>query len=70
MPPERRVPTHPGEILGEEFLGPMGVTQTVFAEHLGGPVQRINEIIRSKRSISSETAWLFAKALGTNRSSG
>ena len=65
MLPEKRIPTHPGEILGEEFLGPMGITQTAFAEHLGIPVQRINEIIRGKRGITPETAWLFAQALGT-----
>jgi addiction module HigA family antidote len=65
MLPEKRIPTHPGEILGEGFLGPMGVTQTAFAQHLGIPVQRINEIIRGKRGITPETAWLFAQALGT-----
>lgn len=65
MLPEKRIPTHPGEILSEEFLSPMCVTQTAFAQHLGIPVQRINEIIRGKRGITPETAWLFAQALGT-----
>ncbi len=43
MLPENRVPTHPGEILHEQFLGPLGLTQVGLAEHLGVPVQRINE---------------------------
>ena len=62
---EHRIPTHPGEILLEEFLRPMGVTQVAFAKHIGVPVQRINEVVRAKRGITPETAWLFAQALGT-----
>ena len=65
MIPDKRIPTHPGEILQEEFLIPMNVTQTAFAEHLGVPVQRINEIIRGKRGVTPDTAWLLAQALGT-----
>lgn len=66
MLPKNRVPCHPGEILLEEFLVPLGVTQTLFAEHIGVPLQRVNEIVRGRRGVSSETAWLFAKALGTS----
>ena len=66
MIPENRVPTHPGEILLEEFLNPLGITQVAFAGHIGVPVQRVNEIIRSKRGITPETAWLLAGALGTS----
>ena len=62
---ENRVPTHPGEILLEEFLNPPGVTQVAFAKHIGVSVQRVNEIIRGKRGITSGTAWLFSQALGT-----
>ena len=65
MIPKNRVPTHPGEILLEEFLIPMGLSQVKFAAHIGVPVQRVNEIVRGKRGITPETAWLFAQALGT-----
>jgi addiction module HigA family antidote len=65
MLPENRIPTHPGEILLLEFLNPLKISQVAFAEHLGVPVQRINEIVRGKRGVSPETAWLFAEALGT-----
>jgi antitoxin HigA-1 len=65
MLPTHRVPTHPGEILQEEFLTPLRVTQVAFARHIGVPVQRINEIVRGKRGITPETAWLFAQALDT-----
>lgn len=65
MLPTNRIPTHPGRILLEEFLKPMGVTQAELALHLGVPVQRINEIVRGKRGVSPETAWLLSKAFGT-----
>jgi len=65
MLPEHRLPTHPGEILAEEFLKPMGLTQVALADHLCIPVQRINEIVRGKRGVSSGTAWLLAQAFGT-----
>ena len=65
MIPENRVPTHPGEILQEEFLRPMGLSQVALAHHLGVPVQRINELIKGKRGITPETAWLLADAFGT-----
>ena len=50
MLPTNRVPTHPGEVLLEEFLKPLGVTQVALAEHLEVPVQRINELVRGKRA--------------------
>ena len=65
MKPERRVPTHPGEILLEEFLSPLGQTQVALAEHLGVSVQRVNELVRGKRGVTPETAWLLAQALDT-----
>ena len=49
MLPESRVSTHPGEILKEEFLDPLNVTQVSFAQHIGVPLQRVNEVIRGKR---------------------
>jgi antitoxin HigA-1 len=64
--PAQRVSTHPGEILLEDFLKPLGVTQTAFAHHIGVPVQRINEIIKGKRGVTPETAILFSKALRTS----
>jgi antitoxin HigA-1 len=66
MIPDNRTPTHPGEVLGEEFLQPLGLSQVAFAAHIGVPVQRVNEIIRGKRGVTPETAWLFAQALGTS----
>lgn len=65
MLPENRVPSHPGEILRDQFLSPLRLTQVALAEHLGVPVQRINEIVRGKRGITPGTAWLLAQALGT-----
>lgn len=65
MQPENRIPTHPGEILLEEFLLPLEIPQVQFAAHLGIPVQRVNEIIHGKRGVTPATAWLFAQALNT-----
>ncbi|NLH00032.1 MAG: HigA family addiction module antidote protein [Chloroflexi bacterium] len=65
MCPENRIPTHPGEILLDEFLKPMGISQMAFAKHVGVPLQRINEIARGKRGITPDTAWRFALAFGT-----
>lgn len=65
MLPSNRVPTHPGEVLQEEFLDPLGVTQVALAGHIGVSVQRVNELVRGKRGITPETAWLLAQAFGT-----
>lgn len=65
MLPEKRISTHPGEILLLEFLNPMRMTQVEFASHLRIPIQRVNEIIKGKRAITPETAWLLSRALGT-----
>ena len=65
MIPEKRIPTHPGEILLEEFLKPLDLTQVALARHLGIPTQRVNEIVRGKRGITPETAWLFSQAFNT-----
>ncbi len=65
MIPENRTPTHPGVILSQEFLVPLGITQVAFAKHLGVPVQRVNELVRGKRGITPETAWLLSQALNT-----
>lgn len=65
MIPEHRVATHPGIILLKEYLEPMGLTQKSLAEHIGVSVQRVNEIVRGKRGITPETAWLFSEAFKT-----
>ena len=65
MQPENRVPTHPGEVLREEFLVPLGQTQVALAAHIGVPNQRINELVRGKRGVTPETAWLLSQALDT-----
>ena len=65
MLPKKRKPTHPGEILLQEFIVPHNITQVALARHIGVPVQRINEIVREKRRITPETAWLFSKAFRT-----
>ena len=65
MLPTHRIPTHPGIILKQEFLDPMGITQLALSEHLEIPIQRINGIVRGRRAVTPETAWLLAQALGT-----
>jgi len=66
MLPKHRKPTHPGEILLEEFLKPKGISQVEFAKTLGVPVQRINTLVNGKRGITAETALLLARELGTS----
>jgi addiction module HigA family antidote len=65
MLPTDRIPSHPGEILLEEFLRPLGTSQVQFSRELGIPLQRVNEIIRGKRGITAETALLLGARLGT-----
>ena len=64
MFPKNRIPTHPGEVLLEEFLIPMNISQVTLARHLEISIQRINEIVRGKRGITPETAWLLSQAFG------
>ena len=59
--PTHREPTHPGEMLLEEFLSPMGITQRELANAIHVPYQRINEIINKKRGITPSTALRLAK---------
>ncbi|REL39121.1 addiction module antidote protein, HigA family [Rhodohalobacter sp. SW132] len=66
MIPKNRVTTHPGTILLKEYLEPMGLTQKALADHLEIPIQRINEIVRGKRGISPDTAWLLSEAFDTS----
>ena len=59
-------PVHPGEILLEEFLDPLGLTQTAFAEHLQISLQRLNDIVNGRRGVSTDTALRLARVLGTS----
>jgi addiction module HigA family antidote len=65
MIPSNRIATHPGVILLKEFLEPFELTQKSLAMHVGISMQRVNEIVRGKRGITPETAWLFSEALRT-----
>ena len=62
MLPKNRPPTHPGEMLLEEFLKPLGLTQKEFAKHVGWTYARLNEIIHAKRGISAESALTLGEA--------
>jgi len=66
MIPSNRIATHPGIILLKEFLEPLGLSQKAIAVHVGIPVQRINQIVRGKRGISPDTAWLLSEAFNTS----
>jgi len=59
-------PAHPGEILQEEFLGPMAVSQYKLARELGVPPRRINEIVHGQRRITADTALRLARYFGTS----
>ncbi len=61
--PARRPPTHPGEMLLEEFLKPLDISQSAFAVRLGISFPRLNEIIRGKRSVTPDTALRLARVL-------
>jgi len=62
-------PVHPGEILLEDFLKPMGITQYRLAKSIGVPQRRIGEIIAGKRSITADTALRLARFFGTDAES-
>ena len=66
MIPSYRKATHPGLILLKEFLEPMELTQKALAAHIGIPIQRVNEIVKGKRGVSPDTAWLFSEAFDTS----
>ena len=64
--PTHRAPTHPGEMLREEFLIPLGMTQTQLAESIGVSYPRINEIIHGKRGITPDTALRLERLFGVS----
>lgn len=66
MAKQPKNPFHPGEILLEEFLEPLGMSQAAFAEKIGWTKARLNELIRGKRGVTAEAALDLAEILGTS----
>ena len=68
MKPNKKTmaPIHPGEILSEEFLKPLGITQYRLAKTIGVPQRRIGEIVQGNRGITADTALRLARALRTS----
>lgn len=64
MRTKKMPPIHPGEILLEDFLEPMGISQYRLAKDISVPPRRINEIVQGKRSISADTALRFSRYFG------
>jgi addiction module HigA family antidote len=62
--PTHRPPTHPGEMLLEEFLKPLGISQAAFAIRLGVSFPRLNEVVRGKRGVTADTALRLERVLG------
>lgn len=62
--PKQRPPTHPGEMLVEEFLKPNGLTQRDLADAIHVPYQRVNEIVNGRRGVTPRTALRLAKFFG------
>ena len=59
---------HPGEVLAEEFLGPMSLSQNRLARDIGVPPRRINEIVHGKRAVTADTALRLARYFGSSES--
>lgn len=64
--PKNRPATHPGEVLKEDFLIPLGITQKELADKIGVPFQRVNEIVSGKRGVTPSTALRLAKFFGNS----
>lgn len=64
--PTHREPIHPGEMLVEEFLGPMGLTQRDLANGIRVPYQRINELVRGRRGVTPSTALRLSRFFGVS----
>src|SRR5688500_12038241 len=64
--PTNRPPTHPGEMLLEEWLKPLGISQSAFAARLGVSFPRLHEIIHAKRGVTADTALRLSRVLGTS----
>ncbi len=63
---KKSVPTHPGEILREEFIKPMGISQYRLAKCINVPPRRINEIVLEKRAITADTALRLGRFFGVS----
>ena len=63
--PTHREPTHPGEMLREKFLKPLGLSQRDLAERIDLPYQRVNELVNRRRGVTPATALRLAKVFGT-----
>ena len=61
-----RILTHPGEILGEEYLSPLGLSARALGQAIGVPGNRLSEIIRARRDVSADTAIRLARYFGTD----
>lgn len=66
MIPKSRIPSHPGEILLEDFLIPKKMSQVELARKMHVPIQRVNTLINGKRDVSPETAILLSRVLETS----
>ena len=66
MQTKKMSPVHPGEILFEEFLKPMNLSQNKLANEVGVPARRINEIVLGKRGISADTALRLGRYFGNS----
>ncbi len=66
MPGKKLPPVHPGEVLLEEFLKPMGISQYRLAKDTSVPPRRINEIVHGKRAVSADTALRLSRYFGTS----
>lgn len=66
MKTKKLAPIHPGEILREDFMKPLGLSQNALARALCVPPRRINEIVLEKRGITADTALRLARCLGTS----
>lgn len=62
----RKPPTHPGEILLEEFLKPLAMTQATASAKMQMTTNRLNEVVKGKRGITADTAWRLSELLGTS----
>ena len=66
MPRQKFAPIHPGEVLNEEFLIPLGISQNRLAKETSVPPRRINEIVHGARAVSADTALRLARYFGTS----
>jgi addiction module HigA family antidote len=63
---ERLPPVHPGEVLWEDFMQPLGLSQYRVAKDIGVPALRISQIVRGKRAVTADTAMRLARYFGTS----